>query len=246
MDPAYENDQTIVLHELLHERGLIDLYAYAISLGRSTGSRVEIRENGRLVAGSALMPDLTPASGTTTLYRSPANGLMGTRYRKGASLTEHSAFGLNLIAGRRTPRWFDSWGNPQSLGNTPQPGSYANLIPERTLLRLRDEDGRPVPGAQVAVHLDHGVLTYQDVYLETPDLVLSTDLDGWVELPGELLAGLPSTTTQPPKALVAILGVFTPQARGFAFLPIYDLNLLYIQGNRQVAEAELSVTLQPY
>jgi hypothetical protein len=248
MDPQYRNDQTIVLHELLHGRGITDLYAYAVYHGDTayTNSHVGIAEDGRLVAGTALMPNLSPRSSRVTVYQTPAFGLMGSRYRKRATnITEHTAFGLNLLAGRRTPQWFDQWGNRISLGNAVQPDGYLSLIPERTELRLVAPGGAPIPNARVEVFLDVGLHTYQDVYPETPARVLGADASGVVALPGDLLDELPFKRDAPPKSMVVILGVRTTAARGYAFLPVYDLNLLYIRGGRERAEMDLEVELLP-
>jgi hypothetical protein len=248
MDRRYRDDQTIILHELLHGRGLTDLYAYAVFHGDAgrTDSRVDIAENGRLVAGTKLMPSLNPASSVLTVYSLPANGLMGSHYRKGANLTEHSAFGLNLRAGRRTPQWFDQWGNRISLGNAVDRDSYLALIPERTDVRLLDQNGSGIADASVEVYLDHSRHTYQNLYPAVPDRVFAADSVATFALPGDLLDGLPSLNDSPQKSLVVILGVKTPRARGYAFVPVYDLNLLYFRGQREHATMDLTVQLHPW
>jgi hypothetical protein len=248
MQPRYLNDQTIILHELLHGRGLNDLYAYRVfheDQGR-TGSRVGIEEDGQLIVGTALMPNLNPASSVITVYRLPADGLMGTRYWKFANVTEHSAFGLNLLAGRRTPQWFDQWGNRITLGNSVQPEHYSVLIPERTDVRLLDQTGAPVADATVEVYLDHSIHTYQNTFASVPDRTLSSDSRGIVALPGDLLDELPVKHSAPPKSMVVILGVKTRRARGYPFLPLYDLNLLHFRGGGAPAEMELAFEMHPW
>jgi hypothetical protein len=246
MQARYRNDQTIVLHEMLHLRGLIDLYAYAVTHDGVTGSRVEIAENGHPIVGTKLMPDLTPSSAAVTVYRLPADGLMGTRFFRGGNITEHSAFGLNRLAGRRTPQWFDENGNLISLGNVAWTEHYTNLIPERTDLRLLDQGGRRVANASVEIYLDQSQFTYQNVFGPVPDRVLRTGLDGVVSLPEDLLAELPTWSTAPAKAMVMILGVKTSGARGYPFLPVYDLNLLYFRGGGGPAEMELEVEMHTW
>ena len=75
-DRRYDADQTIVLHELLHQRGLTDLYAYCLvhHFGDPTRTQVNITENGKLVAGSYLMPPLLGTPGDPLLYRRPVAG----------------------------------------------------------------------------------------------------------------------------------------------------------------------------
>jgi len=85
---------------------------------------------------------------------------------------------------------------------------------------------------------------YQDIYPATPARVLMADSGGTVALPGDLLDELPFKHFGPPKAMV-VLGVKTAAARGYAFLPVYDLNLLYIRGGRERAELELEVEMLP-
>jgi len=244
VEPRYLADQTIILHELLHERGLTDLYAYAVYQGGPTESRIEIRENGRLVAGTFLMPFL-PAS-SWGVYRLPDNGLMGTSYRQGANLTEHSANGLDLRAGRRTPLWVDQGGNLiNGFSSQHQRDSYLERLPAVTRIRLLDLQGQPLPGAEVAVFLDHSGSTYQDLYEAEPDSEHRADALGVVSVPGVQLAFARSAQA-PPKSQTTILRVSTPTARGYAFLPVYDLNLLTFRGGVDQAETELRVELHPW
>lgn len=220
-------DQTIVLHEMLHGRGLVDLYAYIVVHGDEprTDSFIDIREGGMLVAGSALMPSLTgPGSPWYTLFLPNINGVMGSSYRASANLTEHCVNGLNRLAGRRTPLWFDQWGNQiNGFTNADQPDSYARAMPERTDLLIVDQTGGPVANAEINVHADTSPHTYQKRYRPVPDRTLRTDANGVVSLAQGLLAG--PSPSGPPKATVLILGVSTSTSRGYLFLPAWELNL---------------------
>jgi hypothetical protein len=72
----FDGDQTILLHELLHQRGLVDNYAYEVVVG-------------------GIFVFKTPPQ---------VEGLMGHNYfRGGAVLTEVCAIGLNLYHHRRSP-----------------------------------------------------------------------------------------------------------------------------------------------
>lgn len=243
-------NENIVLHELLHERGLIDLYAYEVLHGWGSGdgsaladSKVSITENGTLVAGTDLMPALASTSAGIVLFRSPFNGLMGSQYRGTVRLTEHSADGLNLRAGRRTPRWLDQWGNLlDGFANLPQPDNYANLMPSRTDVFLVDQSGAPIAGAAVGAYLDHSRFAYQKLYTAAPDRTFSSDSRGVVTLPGDLLEGLPSGAA-PPKAQVMILGVRTDRARGYAFVPLHDFNLAYFREGPDHGSLRVEVSL---
>jgi hypothetical protein len=180
------------------------------------------------------------------VYRSPLNGLMGSLYHASANLTEHCANGLNLRAGRRTPLWLDQWGNLlNGFANVTQPDNYANLLPRRTDVLLVDEAGAPIPGATVDVYMDHSRWTYQKLYTAGPDRTYAADARGVVSLPGDLLDGLPPASA-PPKAQVMILGVKTGRARGFAFVPLHDLNLVYFRQGPERGDMRLQVKLHPW
>jgi hypothetical protein len=48
-----------------------------------------------------------------------------------------------------------------------------------------------------------------------------------------------------PKASVIIVGVKTSQARGYAFLPVHDLNMLYFRQGAERGQMDLTVELLP-
>ena len=246
MDLNRLGEQTIVLHELLHERGLTDTYDYDVLHQWATGgSKVEIAEDGRRVAGTFLMPARFASNLGMVLYRRPIQGLMSSLYRRNASLDEVSANGLNLIAGRRTPMWRDQWGNLISLGNATNPDSYVFKIPQYTDVQLLDDRGAAIGHATVDVYTDHSPWAYHDSYLPSPDATFLADANAVVALPREAL--LQSTPTDgPPKSRVTIIGVRSPRGRGFAFVPVYDLNRLYFRGGRERAAMSLTVKLHPW
>lgn len=240
-------DETIVFHELLHQRGLIDLYAYWVVADdpARTNSQIAISEDGRPVPGSPVMPALTQGFSGTLYFRSPIEGLMGTQYRATANLTEHCAFGLNLRAGRRTPLWLDQWGNQiNGYANAVQRDSYVWRLPRRTDLALQDEGGAALSGAAVQVYADHSPDTYRKLYGPQADFAGRSDGQGRVALPAEVLERQPSFAA-PPKSQVVIIGVQTASAHGYAFLPVYELNLLAFRGGQDVAQKVLKVRMLP-
>lgn len=245
--PRVLADQTIVLHELLHQRGLIDLYDYRVIHRLDQGleeGRVNIEENGRRIVGTFLMPAIVEGSIGMFVFTSPYNGLMGNQYRPSANLTEHSAWGLNLWAGRRTPLRQDQWGNAiNDLSGVVQPRSYVALAPANTELSFVDQNGARIEGAQVDVFLDHSRFSYVRTYRPGPDRTLAMDGRGVAVLPGEALDRIAPRALGPPKAQVIILGVRTPAARGFAFLPVYELNMLYFRGQHERGALQVPVTL---
>jgi len=240
-------DETIVLHELLHLRGLVDLYAYVVKDGGDADNRVDVAENGRRVAGTELMPSVLRVLDGVLLYLFPVDGLMGDQYNAAANLTEHCANGLNLRAGRRTPLWVDQFGNViNGFSNAVQRDSYVSRLARRTEITLLDGAGTVLPGAMVDVFLDHSPFAYQKLYAANPDRTLPADGRGVVALPGNLLNGLPSAIDAPPKSLTLILRVRTPRGRAYTFLPVYDLNLAYFRQGPELAQLKLQVDIHPW
>jgi hypothetical protein len=171
---------------------------------------------------------------------------MGSLYRASARLTEHCANGLNLYAGRRTPRWLDQWGNLiVGYSNAVNPTSHVWRLPRRTELSLVDQDGVPIAGATVAYYADHSPDAYQKIYPDSPVHTTTSDARGVAVLPGDLLDRLPPAGAR-PKSQVLIVGVRTGRGRGFAFVPVYDLNLLYFRSGPERGEMTLHVKVHSW
>lgn len=221
-------DQTIVLHELLHQRGITDIYAYD----------VRHDDPGRRHVG-ILDPDGTPAVGTARmpLLRGGAvyepdfdHVLMGDDYQRPTEVTSHTAYGLNLYAGRRTPYQI-----PDGLNVFVQEmNGYLHHIPDVIEIQLVDTAGAPLEAAAVDVFLDHGEGTYDKVYHPEPDFVLTADDGGVVVLPPEYGIGTPDVAVG-EKSSVTILRARKDGQWGYAFLPVYYLNLAWIRGDRDLA-----------
>ena len=242
-------NQTVVFHELLHERGLIDLYAYAVthhSAGTDADGRVDIEESGKPIVGTFLMPVLAVSDANQIVFRTPYNGLMGSSYVPRADLTELCADGLNLWAGHRTPMHLDQWGNLiDEWSNARSDRSYISLLPQSTAITFT-EQGRPLAGGTVDVYLDHNPFTYPKTYTPGPDLTLPMDAGGAVTLPGDVLTRLPAVLAAPPKAQDIVFGVRTSRGRAYVFVPVYEFNVRYFRGGGAPATLEVPVTLNPW
>jgi hypothetical protein len=65
-----------------------------------------------------------------------------------------------------------------------------------------------------------------------------------VALPGDLLDGLPPAGAA-PKSQVLVLGVKTPRARGYVFVPLFELNLVYFRQGPERGDLTVRVKLHP-
>jgi hypothetical protein len=59
------------------------------------------------------------------------------------------------------------------------------------------------------------------------------------------MTGSDAFGTRVASGLIAV-GVRTARGRGFAFIPVYDLNLLYFRNGQERAAMTLRVTLHPW
>ena len=101
---------------------------------------MNITENGKLVAGTFLMPQVGLSANGFVVFNLSIGDLMSTLYRFASTrLGEHSVNGLNLVAGRRTPYALDRFGNLiDEWSNATAPGNYVRLLPKTTDVALTD------------------------------------------------------------------------------------------------------------
>lgn len=214
------------LHEMLHQRYLMDIYALEL---RHDGDRrrILVTEGDEPVAGSEHMPFINALG---TVYRYGDRGVMGGgEYSR---LTLHSTVAMNLVAGRRA-----HWDPDNTTGST-----YLLDIPEENRLVVTDEAGTPLSGAGVRVYQDTAFNYYGEHYDDEPDLVLTADQAGSVLLGAQPFGSV--LYERPPKPVVAIVRVEHQGLVGYGFLPIADFNLEYWRGRETVGEYELAVTLR--
>ena len=246
-------DQTILLHEVLHQRGLIDIYAYEVAHYYSASDRdgrVNIVENGRPIAGSSLLPQLRDSRsiGGMYLFHTPVDGLMGFNYYRGSAavLTEVCANGLNLWAGRRSPVTRGLLGGivlPLKAA-MPDGASYVNRMPATTALSFID-NGRVITNGVVDVFLDQNEQAYRETYSAEPQLSLTMDGDGAAMLPGDVLTGQPPFR-QAAKAQTMLLRVRTASARAYLFVSLWEFNRLYFRNGGASSALQLPVRMISY
>jgi hypothetical protein len=219
-------DQTVVLHELLHQRGLTDIYAYDVwHDGENRDVRI-LDPGGRLAVGSTRMPFIFPWS---SVYEPPFDDvLMGGDYSRPTEVTEHSAYGLNLYAGHRTPQYRQG---PDLLNEFVQrKNPYVELLPSVVEVLVQDSWGEPIADAELDVFLDHGQHFYHKIYYAEPDFTVAVDSAGVAVLPPEYDPPAPDALR--PKPSTTILRVRRNGQWGYGFLPVYYLNVAWIRGQR--------------
>ncbi|GAB5521724.1 MAG: hypothetical protein RhofKO_39750 [Rhodothermales bacterium] len=238
-------NQVIVLHELLHQRGLRDLYAYDVQHAhQGNGSEVRIMNpDGTLAAGSLHMPFLAESWYTKPVFLASFDGvLMGSNYRRYPTISVHSAFGLNLVSGRQTPRYTDQWGNRINplVDNNP----YTTLVPRTIRLAFTTPSGDRLANHAIDVFLDIGDVTYRDIYAEQPTFTLTTGSDGVAELSGDWWSDASWYKRGHDNTLILRARTLDNSAWGYAFLPTYHLNMAYIRGDHETTTIPLRVAVQ--
>ena len=218
-----------LLHELGHARDLIDVYGYNVYHG-VRGSRVDVREGDKLVAGSPFLPGKPAEHGDETgllLFRSPEKGLMHYEY---GFLDRYSAIALNRIAGERAR--FGGYNGSPSIG------FFLDDLPERNILILRDSAGQPLAGATLTVYQDRGDPTslYGKLFDNEPDLVRTADAAGRVDVGrNPFRSDGPIRFAKGEFRGVALLRVEHEERVGYTFLEARRFHLAYWRG--QVDEA---------
>jgi hypothetical protein len=227
-----------VQHEVGHARYLIDVYGFRVFHG-TNGSRVDITEDGRPVAGSAYMPgqqanvDGQPG---LLLHEALNTGLMHAQW---TWLDRHSAGAWNRIAGHRAVA-----GNYNSPENG---GVYLHDLPRENELTVQDSSGRPLPGASVSIYQstapsERGV--YAKHYDDRPDLELRADAEGRVRLGRNPFAADGRLVHEDEYSnLTAIVRVEHEGRVGYGFLEVASFNFEYWRGRTELGRHELRVPL---
>ena len=227
----------IIFHELGHARYLADVYAFDVFTD-GPAQQVSILESGTPVAGSTYMPFLGSSARGNKVFNVPERGLM--KNHGFLFIDRYSAVALNLIAGHRA-----TVGNKNAPDNV---GAYMLDLPAENRVTVRDELGRPLPYAHVAVYQDELVdpNTYGMFYDDVRDQELTADGDGAVFLGRDPFA-LDDFDAEglEPKPITLIVRVEHAAGVGYGFLPAYLFNLEYWRGNTEQGTYDLCVSLIP-
>ncbi len=126
---------------------------------------------GNMIMGSCALPMHT----WDALYITKTPGIMSSHPAPHGGVSEHSAWALERIAGERPV-----CGNQNAPCNL---GEYLQLLPDDSFLRFVDIDGDPIGGAEVWLfQAQPSPGWYAERYLNQPTLLLTTNLDGLVNV----------------------------------------------------------------
>jgi len=229
-----------VQHEMGHARYLFDVYSLDVYDGTS-GSRVDITENGERVAGSIYMPGTrTTVNGQEGWYLyQTQRGLMNAQW---TYVDRHSAGALNRIAGQRATR--GNYNCPENCA------IYLNDLPAENRLTVTSE-GVPLGGASVQIYrsdrnpaIDTLTGYYKKYYDDTPDMDLLADDQGRVLLgrdpfsDGKGIVSLDDFVNG-----TVIVRVEHDGKVGYGFVDVTALNQAYWRGETDLADYTLNLTL---
>ncbi len=151
----------------------------------------------------------------------------------GRAYGEHSAFAWNRIAGQR-PRC----GNYNAPCNI---GEYLNDLPDRNQVRLT-RDGHPIDNAVVEMHRAGPYrIWYGKSFAETPDLVLTADDSGLVDLGAKPFGDGGLVHGHGHSNGVLLFVVKDDEEVGTAFLDVTEMNVAYARGQRESATYDIEV-----
>lgn len=226
-------------HEIGHARYLIDVYGSQVFHG-TNGSRVDITENGALIAGSPYLrgtQTINNGQPGLMLYDTPNRGLMNAQW---TFLDRHSAGAWNLIAGQRAR--VGNYNEPENIG------VYLYDLPRENEVTVQDSSGRPLGGARVSVYqstepAERGV--YAKYYDDRPDIELRADGEGRVRLGQNPFSrdGRFVHSDVGYSNITVIVRVEHEGRVGYAFLEVADFNYEYWKGRTDLGRYELRVPL---
>lgn len=215
-----------LFHELGHARYLIDVYGFNVH-DDGNGSTIGIRENGQLATSLGLIPEN---------YYTSIRGLMNSQY---TYIDRYSAACLNLITGHRA-----IYGNYNAPNNI---GVFMDDLPAKNIFLVKDSQGNILSNASIKIYQSTGNAGqwYGKYYDDLPDLVLSTDSSGFVNVGRCPFSsdGFMEHTYGKSNA-VMIIRVEKDGKVGYAFFESMWFNLQYWTGNVLSANYEIPVEMK--
>jgi hypothetical protein len=218
--PAWTLLYDSLVHELGHARTLIDVYAW----------RVDSRDQ-------MLISPIPPHDGNGNWHITTEWGLMNTQW---GFLDRYSAVMLDQMAGRRAV-----------AGNFNEPwdiGWFLNLLPARNRLILKGPDGRTFPGRTVRIYqsssrVDPDWLSapYKLLFDDTPDLELTTDAEGAMEVGANPFSDAELSILVDRTNVMALVELLDTNGPRWGYLESFRFNLAYVRGDTELAEHTLTL-----
>jgi hypothetical protein len=226
-------------HELGHARYLKDVYGFNLAHGLS---KVEIREDGDLIAGTKYLPGQTIIqNGVAVLevHQTIEKGLMNAQWRW---MDRYSAIAMNLIAGHRATR--GNYNSPENIG------VFLSDLPKENRFRIKDRNGKYLKNAQIQIFQSSessqsDSASYPKYFDNIPDLELQTDENAQVLLGQNPFSasGQIRHSFREFSNVVFIMRVESEGSVGYQIFDISLFNLAYWRGNTELADYEVCVPI---
>jgi hypothetical protein len=211
-----------VVHELYHARYAVDNYGFNIHAnpGHLTRDTIHVTEGGVSIVGTRYLPQVRE----DMVYETRQQGLMSDHGKRW--IDTYAAMAWNQIKGRRAVS-----GNMNAPGNF---GVYLNDLPRTNLVRFVDAaTGTPLAGASVSLYrssYQNGVDYYRKKFDGTPDLLTTTDAQGWADVGHNPFSDMDNLSPWMENT-VALVRVSHHGDVRYVFLEVGDFNMEKWRGN---------------
>lgn len=219
-----------LLHELSHARYLIDEYGFDVDTERDD---ILVKDpSGKSIVGNYIKPvrgSVVHENKARDLMTSPSNYHF---------YSPHSAIPLNLIAGRHQAEQFGNFAGPENFG------IYLNDLPANNILKILDNRGQPLTGAEVLIYQSIGNGEVFGKRIDNiSDIVKVTGQDGKVSLGRNPFGG--NQISKFHENTVLIMGIITEKGNHYKFMEVSDFNLAYWLGAKREAVYEIKTDIPP-
>ncbi len=228
-----------LIHELLHQLGVIDIYV--MTIGPSQVLVPDVNRPG-VAAGCSLHPETYDKC---NILPEAVEDVMSGGWTD--FIGTHTAGGLRSNYGKRRGYY----------------GEYLLDTPDSTILRIVDQNGSPLPNVSLVLfQLENkefvGRRVDQMPHIDaTPEIEVTTDQTGAVVLPNRGTTGMVTQTghqLQPnPFGIIDVVGynglflieMTSDQCTNYEWLSIIELNLAFWEGNTEEAVFEKTLRCPP-
>ena len=220
-----------LLHEWMHQLGVIDLYMLHVGPGD-----IDVPDVNRPGKKAGCGPPYRPSELECYRYPDEIKDIMAEHDIQKIGI--HTAGGLRSNSGHRRGFY----------------GEYLYDTPTTTSLKVVDQFGTPLPSVELRLYQQTTGGPYGRIIDTIPEITVSTGEAGSVTLPNRGITGIPTSTGHLLRPnpfgiidLVGVNGIFlvemtSNQCTNYEWLTIVELNLAYWNG--QTEHAEFTKTLR--